>query len=117
MLPPRLRLGLMAITLLVPAACLTPPSPTDSRDTRGIAEASAEDDAARGVNAFASDLYAQLRTEQGNLIVSPYSINTALAITAAGAQGNTRAEMEKVLHLPAGEKLAQGYRALTASVT
>lgn len=54
-----------------------------------------------GVNDFASDLYAKLRSESGNVFLSPYSISTALAMTAAGAKGNTLAQMQQVLHLPA----------------
>ncbi|NLW51091.1 MAG: serpin family protein [Candidatus Brocadiaceae bacterium] len=58
---------------------------------------------AAGVNAFAVDLYARLRPEEGNLFFSPYSISTALAMTYAGAAGNTAAQMADVLHftLPA----------------
>ncbi len=51
-----------------------------------------------GNTAFALDLYAKLRTEDGNLFLSPYSISTALAMTRAGANGQTAAEMDKVLH-------------------
>jgi serpin B len=55
---------------------------------------------AAGNTAFATDLYAQLRKDKGNLFLSPFSISTALAMTAAGAKGQTLAEMRKVLHLP-----------------
>ena len=40
-------------------------------------------------NAFALDLFQQLRAEPGNVFFSPYSISTALAMTAAGARGET----------------------------
>jgi serpin B len=49
-------------------------------------------------NAFALDLYAQLRGQDGNLFFSPFSISTALAMTRAGARGDTAAEMDRVLH-------------------
>lgn len=50
-------------------------------------------------NAFALDLYSQLCSNQkGNLFVSPYSVSTALAMTYAGAKGETETEMAKVLH-------------------
>ncbi len=51
-----------------------------------------------GNNAFAFDLYAQLKEEDGNLFFSPYSISTALAITYAGARGNTAIQMADILH-------------------
>src|SRR5436309_10822089 len=49
-------------------------------------------------NQFALDLYQQLRTKPGNLFFSPYSITKALAMTYAGARGETADEMAKVLH-------------------
>jgi serpin B len=62
---------------------------------------------ADGQNKFALDLYAKLRDqEKENLFFSPYSAHTALAMTATGAKGTTRAEMVKVLHLPADEQKA-----------
>jgi len=52
-----------------------------------------------GNNQFATDLYAELGKEEGgNLLMSPYSISTALAMTYAGARGETEAEMAEVLH-------------------
>ena len=43
-------------------------------------------------------LYGQLRSQDGNLFFSPESISTALAMTYAGARGDTAAEMAKTLH-------------------
>lgn len=51
-----------------------------------------------GSNAFAIDLYGQLRGRSGNLFFSPESISTALAMTYAGARGQTAEEMAKTLH-------------------
>jgi len=48
-------------------------------------------------SAFAFDLYQQLRSSEGNLFVSPYSISTALAMTYAGARGDTQKQMKKTL--------------------
>jgi serpin B len=69
--------------------------------------------AATSINAFAFDLYAALREADGNLQFSPYSISTALAMTYAGARGETADEMAAVLHftLPADE-LHPAYKAL-----
>ena len=61
----------------------------------------------QGNNEFALALFARLRENQGNLFFSPYSISTALAMTYAGARGQTETQMAKVLHFPtlAGEKV------------
>ncbi|MFH1360361.1 MAG: serpin family protein [Candidatus Omnitrophota bacterium] len=53
---------------------------------------------AKDNNAFAIDLYQALRTQEGNLFFSPYSISTALAMTYAGARGETEKQMAAVLH-------------------
>jgi serpin B len=54
----------------------------------------------KGNNEFALELYAKLRDREGNLFFSPYSISTALAMTYAGAQGETESQMAGVLHFP-----------------
>ncbi len=56
-----------------------------------------------GNNAFAFDLYAKLRAGEGNLVFSPYSISTALAMTYAGARGETAGQMAAVLRFPTDE--------------
>jgi serpin B len=48
-------------------------------------------------NEFALDLYQELKGARGNLFFSPYSISTALAMTYAGARGQTEIEMADVL--------------------
>ena len=50
-----------------------------------------------GNGAFAFDLYQQVRDESGNLFYSPYSISIALAMTYAGARGDTEQEMADAL--------------------
>lgn len=55
--------------------------------------------AANATNQFAIDLHRQLASGDENLCVSPYSIQSALAMTFAGADGSTRSEMARVLHL------------------
>jgi serpin B len=49
-------------------------------------------------NAFAFSLYQRLRENDRNLVFSPYSISTALAMTYAGARGETEKQMAKALH-------------------
>ena len=63
--------------------------------------------------AFACDLYAQVRAQPGNLVVSPHSISTALAMAYAGARGSTAEEMAATLHftLP-GDRLHAAFNLL-----
>ncbi len=52
-----------------------------------------------GNTAFGLGLYGRLKTSPGNLFFSPYSISTCLAMTYAGARGDTEKQMSRVLHL------------------
>ena len=52
----------------------------------------------QGNNKFAFDLYSQVKQNEGNLFLSPFSISTALAMTYAGARGNTETQMAETLH-------------------
>jgi len=54
--------------------------------------------AEKATNDLAVDLHRQLATGDENLCISPYSIESALAMTFAGADGETRSEMARVLH-------------------
>lgn len=51
-----------------------------------------------GNSAFAFDLYQAMRAEKGNFFYSPHSISLALAMTYAGARGETERQMTDVLH-------------------
>jgi hypothetical protein len=53
----------------------------------------------RGNTDFALDLYIRLSQGEGNCFVSPLSISCALAMTYAGAEGETARQMAKALHL------------------
>jgi serpin B len=72
--------------------------------------------AARATNELGVDLYRQLATGNENLCISPYSIDSALAMTFAGADGETRAEMARVLHLPSDGNAPASFSALQHSL-
>jgi serpin B len=71
----------------------------------------------QGNNQFAVDLYGKVKKRPGNLFFSPFSIASALAMTYAGAEGETAREMAATLHLPADRiTLDQGFAALTDQI-
>lgn len=58
-------------------------------------------------------LYRQLVDgNDDNLVLSPYSIEVALAMARNGARGETRAEMDRVLGAPTGDELDRSLNAL-----
>ena len=88
------------------------PSPTAVDETHSDKDRSASTvgsadlgELVRGNNAFAFDLYHAVSDGDGNLFYSPFSISQALAMTSAGARGETQRQMEATLHhrLPQGE--------------
>ena len=54
--------------------------------------------AVQGNTKFALELYQKLCAAEGNLFFSPYSISSALAMTYAGARGETQTQMAQALH-------------------
>lgn len=71
----------------------------------GFAHAQNQNDAIVSSNSFALDLYKYLsKNERCNLFISPYSISIAMGMTYAGANGETQAEMSKVLYFPLNDK-------------
>jgi serine protease inhibitor len=107
---------ILALAVLVSAGCgpvsisLPNPAPgssvAESDQPRNMSPAASPEDLselANGNAAFAFDLYRTLSGGDGNLFFSPYSISTALAMTYAGAAGNTASQMAASLHfaLPA----------------
>ncbi len=66
-----------------------------------------------GNSAFAWDVYDQVRSEPGNLFLSPFSISAALSMTDVGARGQTADQMQAVLHIDdAGPSHHQAFGAL-----
>jgi serpin B len=73
--------------------------------------------AATATNQLGLDLHRQLATGDENLCLSPFSIQSALAMTFAGADGETRAEMARVLHLPSdGDAIHASFASLQRSL-
>jgi len=70
-----------------------------------------------GNSAFAFELYQALKGEEGNLFYSPYSISLALAMTYAGARGETAQQMADTLQFLLGQdKLHPAFNWLDAEL-
>jgi serpin B len=70
-----------------------------------------------GNSAFAFELYQALKGEEGNLFYSPYSISLALAMTYAGARGETAEQMADTLQfLLAQDRLHPAFNWLDAEL-
>jgi len=99
---------IIAITLMIMAGCICPsggrpPGLSAQSDKQRITSpnvpAPDQVELVGGNSAFAFDLYRLLREEkEGNLFYSPYSISLALAMTYAGARGETEQQMADTLH-------------------
>ncbi len=83
MTTPRHILGVLALLAL----CLSRPAYPAAQDPPLVA----------GNRDFAVRLYQQLSAQPGNLFFSPHSISTALAMTYAGARGETERQMAQTL--------------------
>lgn len=80
---------------------------------RSAGDLSAVPGVVSAIGAFTVDLWRRLGTTAGNLALSPYSIATALAMTANGAAGTTRTQMLDVLHIRSLASYNAGIDALT----
>jgi serpin B len=82
-----------------------------------LANAADFDLAAKATNDLGIDLHRKLATGDDNLCLSPYSIQSALGMTFAGADGDTRTEMARVLHFPSdGDAIHASFAALYGSL-
>src|SRR5262245_24538504 len=61
------------------------------------------DNSATAINALGLDLLTRTGKPDENALLSPYSIQCALAMAYAGADGVTKAEMAKALHYNSDE--------------
>lgn len=96
-LPGIRRLLPMVIVAPALAACASSGSLT-TQEASGVTA----QEAAKGSNAFALDLYREVAEEGDNLFFSPASITLAMGYAYRGADGQTAEELRKVMRFPAG---------------
>jgi serpin B len=81
------RVGIAAVTGMAIALLLPPPAVAQS-DDRALTDA---------YNASGLALFKQLSGPSGNIVFSPFSVGTAMAMVLSGARGETEREMASVL--------------------
>jgi serpin B len=96
---------------------IEPPPSTASNENSNTTSQFAWPDQVKANNEFSWNLYKQIKGDEGNLFYSPYSISEALAMTYAGARGDTEKEMAKTLDfiLPQ-EKLHPAFKQIDTEI-
>lgn len=92
---------LLCIFLIAAPNCKKETKEEESGTGKSVSEKQIKEEVlsvSKSINSFALDLYAQLSESEGNLFFSPFSISTALAMTYAGARGNTEKQMAEVMY-------------------
>lgn len=117
--------SILCLTALLPvlaSACLPALQVAQARSELPRRQApvvtAADQDALRAGNTtFALDVYQAIRSQPGNLFYSPYSLSAALAMTSAGAAGDTLSQMEPTLsfQLPQ-DRLHPAFNALEQTI-
>jgi serpin B len=117
--------GLAGTPLL--AACGAHSGPPGTSDGSGLKLVAADvarnpgdpaaiPDVVSGIGRFSNDLWPRIGEPQANLVVSPYSVVVALAMTANGAAGSTRSQMLQTLGISSLSRFNTGINALTRAV-
>lgn len=73
-----------------------------------VSPAGAPTDAVSASNKFGLELYAHLNGGDGNIAYSPASLSVALAMTFAGAKGDTAKEMQHAMSFPSSADALHG---------
>jgi len=113
----------MIVSLSLAGGCASPEkADPETREaippsTPATSHTLAEADLARQMNEFGADLYGQLKSQEGNLFFSPYSVASALSIAYVGAHGQTATEMAHALRLQELQNTHPAFSALNAALT
>lgn len=117
-------LGPLAILSILLSACgsgatvsLHTAKSNERRETKPTVPDSDFSALVEGNNTFSLDMYHSLRSQDGNMVFSPFSISLALAMTYAGARGETESQMAQILHFLPQDQLHPAFNALDLKLT
>ncbi|MCK4852731.1 MAG: serpin family protein [Bacteroidales bacterium] len=100
---PAIQIAISVLAIIILSGCKSQKSTTGQADKQA-AKFNVES-LAHSNNLFTIDLFRQIQTKSDNLIFSPYSIGTVLAMIYSGSGGKTKAEMSEVLYFPSPDRL------------
>lgn len=84
---------------------------------RSFADTTQAKATANSINSFALDLYGKIRSQEGNLAFSPYSVSMALGMAYSGARGTTESQMAVALHLNLPQaKVSKAFAEVTSQI-
>jgi serpin B len=86
-------------------------APAGSDTAQAVATESASGALIVAYNRCGQQLFRAFSKEPGNIVLSPYSIGTAMTMMLAGARGETASEMAKVLGLQLSREMIDGANA------
>ena len=115
---PARMLVLAALLGVLTSACGTAAAAEEVRSsaTRAAVDVAAAKKANAALDAFAVELYRKIASKPGNVVLSPYSVAVALAMTRAGAAGETARQMDAVLRAGLAGNLDAGHNALDQAI-
>ncbi|MBL7258110.1 serpin family protein [Paractinoplanes lichenicola] len=93
----------VACAMLLTAACGSSGPPGDAARIKVELVAADAAPVARAVNKFGFDLFREVDRKETNTVTSPLSVAVLLAMVSAGADGDTAAELARVLGLREGQ--------------
>lgn len=96
---------LLSILALLCVGCIE--NSTVNTKTTIDADSVEEYDITTANNAFAFDLYSVIKSEDENVLFSPYSIFTAMAICYDGAEGSTKKQISNVFYYSLNKRLLE----------
>lgn len=96
---------LLSILALLCVGCIE--NSTVNTKTTIDADSVEEYDITTANNAFAFDLYSVIKSEDENVLFSPYSIFTAMAVCYDGAEGSTKKQISNVFYYPLNKRLLE----------
>lgn len=96
---------LLSILALLCTGCIE--NSIVNTETTLNADSVEEYDIATANNAFAFDLYSMVKSENENVLFSPYSIFSAMAICYDGAENSTKKQMSNVFYYPLNKRVLE----------